>query len=203
MGYREIKSFVSLKDGSDVLATKFREQNRSTWDFDGKTTIEWEVNDISLFDNGDFVAHGFGGDPIGGVAYYYFDKGQNKKWEIYDSNKDASKLDEADVQFFINDITRLSNGNIMAFVNFYERIGGRFKFTVLNLKLGDKIDTQSIYEKGDFLLSFPEDVYDAKTLDESHIFYKKFKTYDGPTYDYFVYDLKSRKEELVAENITE
>lgn len=199
-GLWEMPRFSKL-DGTDFLTEKFKQQNTfnldvQAWD---QKVFNWEVNKIFWFTDGSFVVGQSAPIPIAGESIYYFDKEQNKKWEIFDSFKqDARKYD---TQVFINDIIKKDDTHFIIIYNAYKRLEDT-KYFVEELNLGDKIDLANLNSKKYFAVEklggHNDGISGIKILNDSNIVY--VKQLGENNYGLYLYNIPNEKEEEIAKS---
>lgn len=197
-GLWEMPRFSKL-DGTDFLTEKFKQQNTFNFDVQAwdQKVFNWEPSQIFWFADGSFVIGQGAPIPIAGESIYYFDKDQNKKWEIFDSFKqDARKYD---TQVFINDIIKKDDTHFIIAYNAYKRSEDT-KYFVEEFVLGDKIDIANLNSKKYFAiekLSGRNDrIFGIKILNDSNVVY--VKQFGENNYSLYLYNILDGKEEEVT-----
>lgn len=201
-GLWEMPRFSKI-DGADFLTEKFKQQNTFNFDVQAwdQKVFNWEPSQIFWLADGSFVIGQGAPIPIAGESIYYFDKDQNKKWEIFDSFKqDARKYD---TQVFINDVIKKDDAHFIIAYNAYERLEDT-KYFVEELTLGNKIDLTNLSSKKYFAVEKLNDrndrVSDIKILNDSNILY--IKQLGENNYGLYLYNILSEKEEEIAKSNT-
>lgn len=195
------RSRFSKLDGTDFLTEKFKQQN--TFNFNvqdwGQKVFNWEVGRIFWFADGSFVVGQGAPIPIAGEAIYYFDKGQNKKWEIFDSFKQDTR--KYDTQVFINDIIKKDDTHFIIAYNAYKRLEDT-KYFVEEFNFGDKIDLVNLNSKKYFAVDKLSDgndgIFGVKILNDSNIVY--VKQLKKNNYGLYLYNISTGKEEEIAKS---
>ncbi len=188
--------YFSNLDGRDFFSEKFEQQN--TFIFDTKQ-FYWEVHEIFWFNDGSFVVGQSAPIPIAHEAIYYYDKNQNKKWEIFDSFKQKAR--EYDTQVFINDIIRKDSNHFVVAYGAYKRLKDK-KYFVEELILGDKIDLANLDSKRYFAIEKDsiqnDNIFGVKLLDEDTIIYQK--QLGENKFGLYFYDIQSGLEKKIDES---
>ncbi|PJE69575.1 MAG: hypothetical protein COU98_01210 [Candidatus Staskawiczbacteria bacterium CG10_big_fil_rev_8_21_14_0_10_38_10] len=180
-------------DSTDFLTEKFKQQNTFN------KVFNWEPSQIFWFTDGSFAVGQGAPTPIAGESIYYFDKDQNKKWEIFDSFKqDARKYD---TQVFINDIIKKDSAHFIIVYNAYKRMEDT-KYFVEELNLGDKIDLANLNSKKYFAIEKLGDNNDQiagiKILNDNNMVY--VKQLGKNNYGLYLYNFSNGKEEEIIKS---
>jgi len=200
LGLWEMSRFSKL-DGNDFLTEKFKQQDTFNLDVQkgNQKVFNWKVSKIFWFADGSFVAGQVAPFPIAGESIYYFDKDQNKKWELFDSFKqDATKYD---THVFIYDIIKKDDTHFIVAYNAYKRPEDS-KYFVEVLNIGDKIDLANLNNKKYFaaekLGNNNDGIFGIKILNDSNIVYVKQTGTNN--YSLYLYNFLNGKEEEIIKS---
>ncbi len=190
-------------DGSDFFTERFIQQNIFLFDFSGeeKKKFNWEPYKIVWFSDGSFVVGQSAPIPIAGESIYYYDKDQNKQWEIFDSFKQNTGAYE--IQVFLDDILKKDPNSFVIVYHTYKESEGA-KYFVENIKFGTRINldnfNDSVFAIDDSKTS-NDDILKVKLLDENTLIYEK--RLGKSKYGLYLYNITTRVKEKIDESETE
>jgi len=188
--------YFSNLNGSDFFTEKFNQQN--IFILEEQKEFNWEPHKIFWLDDGSFIVGQSGPIPIAGEAIYYYDKNQNKKWEIFDSFKQNAR--EYDTQVSINDILKKDQNSFVIVYNAYKRLEDT-KYFVEIIKFGEKIDLANLNSKKYFVIenlnTQNDNIFEVKLLNENILIYEK--QLDKNRFGLYSYDIITEVEEKIDE----
>jgi len=192
--------YFSNFDGSDFFTEKFKQQNTFIFDTPHweQKEFNWEPHKIFWFSDSNFVIGQSAPIPIAGEAIYYYDKDQNKKWEIFDSFKQNAR--KYDTQVSIDGILKKDHNDFIIVYNAYKRAKD-IKYFVENIKFGEKIDLANLDNKKYFdidnLNNPNDDFFKVKLLNENTLIYEK--QLDKNKFGLYLYNITTGVEEKIDE----
>ena len=202
------KPRLSKLDGSDFLTEKFKQQDTFYFDEKGwdQKVFNWEVMKIFLFADGSFVVGQAAPNPIPAGSIYYFDKDQNKKWELFDGSKQNAKKYDAGVPttdiIEISDVIKKDDTHFIVAYNVYKEKENDTKYFVEVLNIGDKIDLANLNNKKYFTAEKSyndnDEILGVKILNDSNIVYVKQNGKND--YSLYLYNFLNGKEEEIVKS---
>ncbi len=198
-----VENILKSFDEKAFSAEKFYKNTfitRTEDSFSGKIDIQGKA---FWFNDHDLLSGNSLGAPIDVNAITYVDKDQNKTWELYNNEdwweKDWYKEANASPVIYLQDV--LKDGNNFDLIYLIYSKG----YFVDKLSFGQKIDLKNIENGNPFLeqkkIFFDTDVKTMNFLGSNFVAYVK-QNEDG-RHDLFLYDLKSKKTELIEKELAE
>ncbi len=171
--------FFDITKGKNFFTDKFKEQNIFKINQEGQTkTNQWVVDKIFWLNNGDFIVCNIALPPFSGKSIYYYDKNQNKKWEIFDSfTQKKENYISAPILFDVKNY----NHNLMLLYKLYYYQENTKKiikeqYIVKKIKIGDKINFDDLLS-GKIIMTFDKNelnqIKNIKIINASQIAYTK------------------------------
>lgn len=196
-GLRKTFLFSNL-DGTDFFTEEFRQQN--TFNFyvqdQDQRTFNWLLSKIFWFDDGSFVLEQGAPAPIEGKSIYYFDRDQNKEWEIFDSFKQE---DRNDTRVIFDDVRKKEDDRFIIAYRVYKRFEDT-KYFIGEFSLGDKIDISNLSSKKYFAVEKLNNQYgqisNVKFLDNDYLVYAK--KLGENSHGLYLYNITKNKEQEIT-----
>ena len=143
------------------------------------------------------------------MSIYYYDKNQNKKWEIFDSSK-LNRRKEYYIEDYedyphviIDDILRRNDEFLIVYNVHNARLDAR-EYFVENIKFGEKIHLASLDNKERFAIDYTDylkirnyNILEVRLLNENTLIYEK--QFSNNSFGLYLYNIATGNEEKIDE----